>query len=189
MWMSDARSFTAWVISRLTSLMIGASSRSCGRRDGFEGPVFGFPLGRRFFRQRLCGAIDAVVACDGGENIGFRSNDRLHVMLRQSADVVDGNDVRGIGHRDDQSLLIVEADGHAAVSTGGCLRNHHDRRRVDVCFVQIDEFEAELLGQDRDQGALRDETELDHDAADRTTSFRSLVTGLGELFFSDQTAR
>ena len=103
MWMSDARSWIAWVMSRLTNLTIGASStisltleRSSSSSTGVHrhGEVVEVGVG-------------AVVAVDRGQHVGLGGDDRLGLEAGDRADVVEGEDVRRVRHRDEELAVLV----------------------------------------------------------------------------------
>ena len=122
-WMSEARSWIAWVISRLTYLTIGASSTisltlerssssSCGVQDGGEVVEVG---------------VGAVVPVDRGGDVSPGGDHRLDVHAGQRPDVVDGEDVRRVGHRD--AAACRPRSRSASPSGGGRPRPGPGRRR------------------------------------------------------------
>ena len=68
------------------------------------------------------------------------------------------------------------------------LRHQHHHRGVDRAFLKVHELEAELLGEDRYERPLRDETELDQDTTERAAALRRFIPGLLELGLGDQPA-
>ena len=61
-------------------------------------------------------------------------------------DVVDGEDVGRVGHRDQQRLLVDEADRQRPVAAGGVDRDQVGRRHVDLVDGEVDVVEAVALG-------------------------------------------
>ena len=163
MWMSEARSLIAWVISRLTNLTIGRvvdDLRTAGELLVFLG-------WRRASGQLVEVVVAAVIAVDRGEQIGLGRDDRLDVAAGQRPDVVDGENVRRVGHRDDaagrprtpigsatcrRATAAVDARRRRCASTGNSLRSTNGS---PIC-----------CGERRHQLRLGDHAEVDEDPAE-----------------------
>ena len=180
-WTSDARSPTAWVMIAWTSLTIGASSSadsSCSSsvsscsdacdRKGFDLAVHAGEL------------LDRLLDVGGGRH------HRLHVAVRDRADVVQRVHVRGVRHRD-QELAVAFADRDRAVAARERVRQQHRGRRVDVVVGQVDELQPDLLGQGAHQVRLLDQPEIDQDATERLGGLAMLFERLLQLRRRDET--
>ena len=102
-WMSDARSPTAWVTSRLTNLTIGASSTTSETlaRSALVVGVLG-----RGLHDRVDVAVHPVEALDRLVDLRRGRDDRAHLGAGDGADVVDREHVRRVGHRDDEPAVL-----------------------------------------------------------------------------------
>ena len=177
-WMSDARSFTAWVISRLTNLTIGASSMislTLGEVVAVAQLVGGL------LRHRVDFAVETVEAVDRVLELTRGRDDRVDVGAGERADVVDREDVRRVAHRDDEPALVVPADRQRLVLAGEVLGDEAGDRRVDDALGEVDELEADLLGERADEVGLGDVAVLDQDATERLAARRLLGQGRVEL--------
>ena len=183
-WMSDARSWIAWVISRLTYLTIGASSTisltlerssssSCGVQDAGEVVEVG---------------VGAVVAVDGGGDVGAGGDDRLDVHAGQRPDVVDGEDVGRVGHRD-QQLAVLEADRHRGVAAAdGARARGRSAEPSTGKSREVDEPQPDLGGQRRDELGLGEHALLDEHPAEGPADPLLLLVGGLELGRADEPA-
>ena len=178
---SEARSPTAWVMIAWTSLTIGASSRR--RLDLFV-------VGLELLRGLRCKGFDLTV--HAGElldrllDVGGGRHHRLHVAVRDRADVVERVDVGRVGHRDEE-LAVAFPDRDRPVAARERVRQQHRGRRVDLVVGQVDELQPDLLGQGADQVGLLDHPEIDQDAAERLGGLAMLLEGLLQLRSRDQT--
>ena len=77
-------------------------------------------------------------------------------------DVVDGEHVRRVGHRDQQGLLVDVADRDRAGSGGRSDRDQVRRAHVDVVEVEVDVVEAVALGDRARELVGVDHALLDH---------------------------
>ena len=126
-WMSDARSLTAWVTSRLTNLTIGASS-TISETLGEVGLVVG--LVGRGLHDLVDFAVDAVEALDRLDDLAGGRDDGADLGAGERADVVDREHVRRVGHRDDE-LAVLPADRDRLVAAGERLADERGDRAVD----------------------------------------------------------
>ncbi len=140
---SDAPSSTACAISELTSLMTGASSadsrisvRAASSSSSSSSSIASATASSR----RLIRAITA------GEVVRRRDHARDRVAGHQ-LEVVEREHVRRVDHRDEQPLAgIVEADRSGVVALGRLRAHEVERARVGLVDRQVDEVEAEALG-------------------------------------------
>ena len=159
MWMSEARSLTAWLMSRSTSRTIGASSWTS------------FILLRRSSSSSVLVAEASALMCSASLSL------RWYLLIaavtasavattwrtsaaREGADVVDGEDVGRVGHGDDEPALP-PTDRKGQVTPRQRVGHHTGRGRVDRVVGQVDELEAQLLGQSADELLLREQFVLD----------------------------
>ena len=81
------------------------------------------------------------------------------------ADVVDREDVRRVGHRQQHRAVIHEAHRHRLVALGGLRGDQVDRAHVEVVDGQVDEVQAEALGNHpRELVVAKDPPFDEHDA-------------------------
>ncbi len=76
-------------------------------------------------------------------------------------DVVDRQHVGGIGHRQQQRAVVGEADGQRLVALGGADADEVDGAHVEVVDGQIDEVQAEALGDDAGELVVAQDPLLD----------------------------
>ena len=99
MWMSEARSWIAWVIEQVDVPTIGRVVDDLADL----GEVFLF-LGRVEDGGEIVQlAVGAVVPVDGREHVCLRGDDGSDLGLTTSPDVVDGQHVGRVGHRERSS--------------------------------------------------------------------------------------
>ena len=139
-WMSDAPCSTAWATIWLTSRMTGASSADSRRSTISAGALLlVLEVGRDDVvqaRQARDEACDVLAAGDRGADL----------LAGQQRDVVDGEDVGGVGHRDEQRAVVEEADRHRLVALGGGDRDEVRRLHVGLEDRQVEVLEAVALG-------------------------------------------
>ena len=70
-------------------------------------------------------------------------------------DVVDREDVRRVGHRDEQRALVEERDRHRLVALGGRDRDEVRRGHVDLEDAEVEVVEAVALGDGARELVLR----------------------------------
>ena len=112
----------------------------------------------------------AVVVLDRALDLGLARQAQLdlELALEVRAQLVDRDDVVGVGERDDE---LASAGGRAPPGTCGCAAPCRaaalERRRVDDDAREVDRLQAELLGQRVAQRGFGDEAELHQQLADR----------------------
>ena len=182
-WMSDARSWIAWVISRLTYLTIGASSTISLTLESSSSSSWA---------SRTAGdvvevGVGAVVPVDRRGDVGPGGDHRLDVHAGQRPDVVDREDVRRVGHRDEQ-LAVLEADRHRRVAAADRARDPADGGAVDGEVRQVDEPQPDLGGQRRDELGLGEDALLDEHPPEGPADPLLLLVGGLELGRADEPA-
>ena len=101
-----------------------------------------FAFGHRF----ADGALQGVEARDQVLDV-FIGGDRDAAVERgRDLDVVDGEDVGRVGHRDQQGPLVDEADRKRTVAAGGVDRDQVGGGHVDLVHGEVDVLEPVALG-------------------------------------------
>ena len=124
-WMSEAPSVTAWPRMLLTSLITGASSADradvgdLGRLARLLLLVLGDRLGDGALQRAQLADQRVDVARRGDRDPAVEPGRHLHVVEREH--------VGGVRHRQQQRLLVDEADRHGLVAAGGLDRDHVGR--------------------------------------------------------------
>jgi hypothetical protein len=114
----------------------------------------------------------------------LRRHDRLDVVARHELDVVHGEHVRRVGHRDRQRRARA-AERDDLVLLGGLGRDEPDDGRVDLELGEVDGGHAVLLAQQRRDVVVLDEPELDQVQAELPPVGLLVVQGLLELLRRD----
>jgi hypothetical protein len=109
--------------------------------------------------------VDLVHAPDEREHVLRGGDGRADLVARHQRDVVDGENVAGVGHRDEQRALVEEADGHGGVALGRRRRQEVRRGHVDAVGVQVDVVDAEALGDDARKLGRREDAAVDEHLA------------------------
>ena len=104
--------------------------------------------------------VVVVVAVDGGRDRGRRCHGDLHVVAGQELDLVDGDQVRRVGH-DERQRVAREAGRDQVVFHHQRLGYEAEDVLRDVERRGIDDREAVLPLEDRQQILLGDEVQLD----------------------------
>ena len=102
----------------------------------------------------------------------------LDLHAGHGADVVDGEDVGRVGHRDDE-LAVLVADRQRVVAAADGVRDARDGRAVDRVVGQVDELHADLRRERGDELALGEHAEVDEDAAEAAAEAALLLDGVG----------
>ena len=79
-------------------------------------------------------------------DVGGRGDRRAHLVAGHHRDVVDGEHVGRVDHRDQQRALAGEGDGHRLVALDGGGRDELGRVGVDAVDGEVEVVEAEALG-------------------------------------------
>ena len=136
MWMSLARSWMAWLMSRLTNRTIGASSSfgSDSARTSSVVPTSSSQHGAEGGEL----AVGAMEAVDRRAKVGGFGDDALDLHPRDGGHVVDREHVARVGHGEHQVLARLRDRQHvvAAAHRG---RHHRHGLMVDGEVEQLDE--------------------------------------------------
>ena len=113
----------------------------------------------------LDGVRRAVVLVDRDAQRGFRGDHGIDVVPRHELDVVHGEDVGRVDHRQGHfgADLGDRKDGVLARDVG---RDHLDDRFVDLDALQVDRGDPEVLGKELDEVLLRHGADLHQRRAD-----------------------
>ena len=135
-------------------------------------------------------AVDPEEPLDHLDDLTGRRDDGTHLGTGERPDVVDREDVRRIGHRDDE-LAVLPADGDGLVPAGERLADERGDRTVDRSLVEIDELQADLARERAHElgfgdGALLDEQSPQGLSAARLLHDRRVELGLREESLVDQ---
>jgi len=109
----------------------------------------------------------------------------LDVVAGEELDVVDGVDVRGVAHGEDERGAGA-VDRNALVLLGHVLGHELHHLDVDVELFEVDRRHAILLGEEAGELALLDEAKLGEVVADAATALLLLVLCFLELLERDQ---
>ena len=115
----------------------------------------------------------------------FRRHHRLHVEAGHELDVVHGEDVRRIGHRDGQSRTHAR-ERDDLVADRGLLRDQLDDRRVHFVEFQVDRGHAVLPGKHRGDVIVVHEAQFHQAGAQAAATLLLVLEGLLKLIRSDQ---
>ena len=148
-WMSDARSCTAWRITRLTNLTIGASSTTSA--EAWRGPadrrdrVLDDDLGDG---QHLVVELVALVE-QFGQVLG-RDRHPGERLAQHRPQIVDGDEVGRVDHADDEPTVVPAQHGRL-IASGEVIGEQ--RRQVGVVPVDLGSFVVDRSGSQAD-GAI-----------------------------------
>ena len=135
-------------------------------------------------RHRLHLGVHAGVLLDRGLDIVGGRHHREHVAAGDRADVVQRVDVGRIGHRHQQPSVAL-ADRQRAIPAGQGLGEQRRCERIDLEVREIDELEADLLGERTHEVGLPDHAKVDQDAAERFGRLAVFLEGDLELLGLD----
>ena len=131
----------------------------------------------------------AVVLLDRAPELVVAGQAQLdvHVRAELGAQAIEGDDVVGVGHRDDEAVAGgVVLQRQQAVAAGERLRHARDRVGVGERAGEVHAGQAAARGERLAQRGLADEAELDQHAAERLGAPALLVEGDAELVLADQ---
>ena len=126
-----------------------------------------------------------VKAFDGGLDGRFGGDDRLDVEAGQKLDVVDGVQVRRIGHRHDERRARAR-DGDDLVLVADVLRNELQDLLIDLVLVEVDGRDAVLRREEIGDFAVGDVAELGERRAEVLAGAPLLVLRLSQLLQADE---
>ena len=152
MWMSEAWSWIAWLISRLTNRTIGAASSSASATgtSAFPDGADDSSTGGGQVAELAVGADEAV---DRALQVGALGDDRAHLHLHVGAHVVEREHVLRIGHREQQAIALA-SDRQHVVATQQVQGHQRDRGAIDRVLVELHERQTELRSARRGDLAL-----------------------------------
>ena len=99
----------------------------------------------------------------GGEQVDVLGRGRrdAHAAVGDHRDVVDAEDVRGVGHRQQQRAVLGEAHGHRLVALDGLGAEQVDGAHVGLVDREVDVIQAEAFGDDARELVLAQDALLD----------------------------
>ena len=147
-------------------------------------PAAGSASSRLLLARRRRPARRRVVARDRVGDRRLRRDDRLDVVARHELDVVHGEHVGRVGHRDRQRRAGA-AERDDLVLLRGLGRDQLDDRGIDLELRQIDRGHAVLLGEQSGDLLVLDEAELDEIEAELAAVGLLIVQRLLQLGRSD----
>ena len=89
------------------------------------------------------------------------ADDDLHVALGAQPDLVDGDDVEGVGHRQHQRAVLLHLEREDAPVHHEVAREQRERLGREVHLVEVRDLQAQLRRQGLDEVLLRDEALAD----------------------------
>ena len=160
--------------------------RVLDRRLDLSDPIIAaLHVRRRFLDHVVELSVERGELADRLLHVARGRHDGLHVAVGDRADVVEGVDVRGVGHGDEQ-LVVPHADRDRPVASRQRLGEQRGRHRIDLEVGQIDEFETHLLGEGAHEVGFLDEALVDQDAPERLRRLPVLVERRLELFLREE---
>ena len=194
MWMSEARFLMALSSTALHRRTTGASSEARSRSSTLDSSasmrvevdlVLVEPLHDGVVVDLLVLLRRRVVTDDGLLDGGDGRDHRLDVVASEELDVVDGVQVAGIAHGDDQRRAGAR-DGDQPVPLTHVLGDQLDDVLVDVELVEVDGLDAVLLAEEVGDLAIRDDAHPRQRVAERGVGLLLFVLGLAQLRQADQ---
>ena len=142
------------------------------------------------FGRGRCGevadfGIDARNPLDRISDVGARRNDDPDVPSGQRSDVVDGEHVARIAHRNDQGLFL-ERDRQRRIALRQRMRHERRRRQVDLEIGQIHERKTDLRRERFDESGLADQAHIDQRASEALAGLLAFATGFVQLRLRDE---
>ena len=138
--------------------MTGASAAD-SRRSTTSAPVVGVD---RLGDHDL---VEGVQALDERGDVLLGRDGRAHLVAGHQRDVVDGEDVARVDHRDQQRAVVEDLDRHRAVALGRARGQQVGGRHVDPEDAEVDLVDAEALGDDARELVGRQDAALDEHLA------------------------
>ena len=165
-WMSEAPRSTAWAMIEWTSLTAGRVLAQVGERDLRLGLLDLANVSRRAGSRRVI----------SGGDVGLRGSRPRDLHAGDHHHLVDGDDVRGVGHRQHQRPVGEEADRHRLQALGQLDRDQVGRPHVNFVRRQVDVVDAEPLAERPRQLVLTHLARLDQDLAGRLAAVARRAT-------------
>ncbi len=108
--------------------------------------------------------LEAIKARDQGGDVLGRGDRDAYLVAGHDRDVVDRQDVRGIGHRHQQRALVGERDGHRLVALGGGRGDEVGGGHVDREHAEIEMIQAIALGERAREAVVGERAAFEQDA-------------------------
>jgi len=132
--------------------------------------------------------FEAVILVDRPYDLGFARQHRVDgdILAQHGADLVERDDVVGVGHRQHQgALLLVEFEREDAVTLGDVLGDQLERGGVHHHAGKVRALLLEVLAQRLAHRRLGDEAEGDEQLAQLIAGALLLEQGDAKLVFAD----
>ena len=167
MWMSEAPCWVACATIECTSLITGRLVFGLGQAEVLRADLLLLvdDVFDRIVQLGELGQQQVEVLDRGGAG--------AHAAAGHHADVVDRQDVGGIGHRHQHAAVLGEADRHRLVAAGGGGADEVDGAHVEVEGGQVDEVQAEALGHHAGELVVAQDPAFDQDQAGRAALLAS----------------
>ncbi len=111
--------------------------------------------GRDFGFQTVCEwASDGAQLAQHLDDLFVAGQPRLDVEAGEDAQVIDGDDVRGVGHGHEHGVLVYETHGDSRVPTSVALRDEFEGDRVDPGDGQVQVLASDAAGKRLHEVAL-----------------------------------
>ena len=136
-------------------------------------------------------AADAEVLLDEPGDLAVRGQHRHDVQAGERLQLVEGVHVERVAGGDDEGAAV-PGDGHQVLAVDELLRHGREHVRGDLGVRQVDEFEAELLGQNRQEHVLADEPLVGENLVRRVAGVgldrvgRAAAVGVGKKAAGDE---
>ena len=127
----------------------------------------------------------SIEAIDRRHHVGLRRHHSTDIHARCGPQVVNGEHVARIGHRDEQPVIL-NTHRNRRVSAAQHSRDERDRTRLDGGFGQIEELETDLGGQRSHHLSLGQQPAFNQDATERGALALKLCLRIGELLRREQ---
>ena len=142
-----------------------ADGRRC--RGGAIADVFDREVGRKLIVHALDDLdVVAIGAADRVHEVARVRHRQLELEAEHEVEVVGGDDVRRVGHGDEDRRIVEEAHRERDEAARELLGEQHGRRRVDLELCEVDEREARLIGERLGDGARGRPAALDEHLAE-----------------------
>ena len=115
----------------------------------------------------------------------FGRHHRLHVEAGHELDIVHGEDVRRVGHRDGQSRTHARKRDDL-VADRGLLRDQFDDRRIHFVEFQVDRGHAVLAGKHSGDVVVVHQAQFHQAGAQAAAALLLVLEGLLKLIRRDQ---
>ena len=145
-------------------------------------------VARPVLRRRGPGLdVGTVRAVDRGEHVGPGRHHRLDLAPGQRTQVGDRSGVRRVGHGHEQPAVL-GAQRQRGEAAAHRLRHQRDQLGVDGVGAEVDEAQADLLGERGDELALGEHAEVDEHPAQAAPEAALLLHGDLQLLGREQPA-